>query len=156
MRIHRFYLLVFTLVGAPVAFSAIEIEMAFADYLETGQFQRLSEYFTGREHTGSRILVRSDAGERSGMYFVLRLSQPLGTTGADQVEVEWVSSDRGDMSVHTFDLGDISDRGRWIYCGLTGTDWNAGGRRPVAWSVRLKSGNRILAEHNSFLYGMSR
>ena len=45
--------------------------------IEGHRFVRLSEYFTGKENTGNRMIVRSQPEERTGLYFILRLDRPV-------------------------------------------------------------------------------
>lgn len=135
-----------------VATKAAEIELAFTDYMKTGQFQRITEYFTGHERAGSRTLLRSNPEERSGLYFIIRLNESLESSAINEVEVEWIRSESGESKVHTFPIESRAGKGRWIYCGLTGDDWPDEKQVPLAWSIRLKQDQRELAQHRSFLY----
>ncbi len=137
-----------------VVSKAAEIELAFTDYLKTGQFQRITEYFTGQERAGSRTLLRSNPEERSGLYFIIRLNEPLSSSAINEVEVELIRNDSGESEIHTFLIESREGKGRWIYCGLTGDDWPDEKVMPLAWSVRLKQNQREIALHRSFLHSL--
>lgn len=154
MKVWKISIILSLLSLSGVVTKAAEIELAFTDYLRTGQFQRISEYFTGQERAGSRTLLRSNPEERSGLYFIIRLNEPLESSAINQVEVELIRNESGEVETFTFHIENRQGKGRWIYCGLTGDDWPDEKVSPLAWSVRLKHNQRELAQHRSFLHSL--
>jgi hypothetical protein len=66
------------------AVTSIEIEEIKPRYFETEQFKRISEYMTGKEHVGERVILRTQPEHRAGYYFILVLDEdvrrlPIGT-----------------------------------------------------------------------------
>ena len=59
------------------ALSSVEIEEIKPRYIETEQFKRVSEYLTGKENAGDRVILRSSPDERSGYYFTLILDEDV-------------------------------------------------------------------------------
>ena len=59
------------------ALSSVEIEEIKPRYIETEQFKRISEYLTGKENAGDRVILRSSPDERSGYYFTLILDEDV-------------------------------------------------------------------------------
>jgi hypothetical protein len=126
-------------------------------------FKRISEYFTGREDTGGDAIVRSDAANRSGMYF--RIGFPLGKTfpAGSVLLVEYIRGDSPGTHTHSFELPPLT---RWPFAelciGLTGKDWPGKpdklneqdeNLRLVAWRLTLKdAGGTVLFRRHSFLW----
>ncbi len=108
--------------------------------METGQFQYLSEFFTGDEAVDNRVLLRTDPAERTGLYVIAELQPRLRdiAPGAS-IKLELIRSDANEIHVHEFPLPTAPVRARIIYLGLTGADWPETDERlrPVAWRLRL-------------------
>lgn len=131
---------------------AVSIDVAYAEYRETSSFQRIQEFFTGRESPGNRTLLRSQPEDRSGQYFLILLEQPVEESGVDEVEIEVISTASKESRLHTFSLEGARVRGYWIYCGLTGDDWPDASVHALAWTARLRDNTgQVLAEWESFL-----
>jgi hypothetical protein len=114
-------------------------------------FRRLSEYFSGRENTGRQIVLRTHAGERSGLYFLARLRSPAAVAGA-QFELEVVDPGHPEARVHRF-AADVPAGQPVFLLGLTGDDWPRRGTDPVAWRLTLRAADgRLLAREESFLW----
>jgi len=57
--------------------SSVEIEELKPRYIEAEQFTRISEYMTGTEYVGDRVIFRTQPEERSGYYFTLILDEDV-------------------------------------------------------------------------------
>lgn len=133
--------------------SAASIEVAYSEYRETGSFQRIQEFFTGREAPGNRTIIRTDAENRDGQYFVINLTRSVARSEVHSVEIEVITTMSKDVRVFEFPLTEaVRIRGSWIYCGITGTDWEGRNVRPLAWIARIKnSSGEVLGEWESFV-----
>lgn len=123
-------------------------------YMDEQQFMRASEYWTGKEDTGRRIIIRTDSAERSGYYFTLILSEkarelPRGTT----ILGEFYTSKSFDVQTHEFSLPRKLPKTKEIFIGLTGEDAPADQKVPGAWRFTIKTaGGDIIAQEQSYLW----
>lgn len=136
------------------AIHALEFRHVAYRYVEAKSFKRISEYFTGRENPGNRLLCRSRPAERAGFYFILSLDEhsrklPQGT----QFVVEFIRPDDPETKTIRVPVPENRPRGKEVYLGLTGDDWSDKTARPVAWRLRLvDASGEVLAERKSFLW----
>jgi len=124
--------------------------------IEGHRFVRLSEYFTGKENTGNRMIVRSQPEERTGMYFILRLDRPVcDIQDASTVRMSMLLPLLAEPIVYEMPFASEKKRTRTVMVGITGSDWKMGGIVPVGWHVGIEDDDgNILAEHSSFLWRM--
>ena len=133
---------------------ALEFRHVAYRYVEAKSFKRISEYFTGRENPGNRLLCRSRPAEREGLYFILSLDEhsrklPQGS----QFVVEFIRPDDPETQTIRILVPEKRPRGKEIYLGLTGDDWQDKTARPVAWRLRLvDASGEVIAERKSFLW----
>ena len=138
------------------ALTSITIEEIKPRYIEEEQFKRVSEYMTGKEYTGDRVILRSDHSERSGYYFTLILNEdlrdlPKGTV----VTGEFYTKKSTDKQVHEFTLPNKRASTNEIFIGLTGEDWPEDGGVPAAWRFIIKDANgKTLGEKQSYLWSL--
>ena len=136
------------------ALHAFEFRHVAHRYVEAKSFKRISEYFTGRENPGNRLLCRSRPAERAGLYFILSLDEhsrklPQGA----QFVVEFIRPDDPETKTIRVPVPEKRPRGKEIYLGLTGDDWPDKTARLVAWRLRLvDASGEVLAERKSFLW----
>ncbi len=130
---------------------AVDIVRVWPTYRDANSFRRISEYIGGRESSGREIVLRSQAADRSGYYFLTRLKSDRALEGANLV-VEVVLP--GNPAVRTFTFPALIASGAKVYqLGVTGTDWPAKTIRPAAWRVTARSADgTVLAELASFLW----
>ncbi len=120
-------------------------------------FKRITEFFGGAERTGHRLILRTDADARAGLYFVLRTSAPLSALPVgSSVELQFIEAgDPHPRRVRMTLPADGQDGRREIWFGFTGADTPARDRPPVAWSATLLDATgKPVAERNSFLWAM--
>ncbi|MDR2845139.1 MAG: hypothetical protein LBV28_03495 [Puniceicoccales bacterium] len=135
----------------PVATSYV-----FAQWHPAGDFQRISEYFTGRENTGGDIVVRTDNSNRAGLYFHVGL--PLGTRFPEgsQAVLEYVDGAHPEAFKRTFALpamptGPFAE----IRLGLTGKDWPQRSVPVVAWRITITDNTgAVVVRSQSFLWSI--
>ncbi|MGJ8654104.1 MAG: hypothetical protein ACSHX8_12595 [Opitutaceae bacterium] len=141
----------------PVAIDSVEIEEIKPRLIEEQEFKRISEYITGKEYTGKRIILRSDPEARTGYYFTLVLDEkvrrlPSGTT----ILGEFYTAKGLDIQEHTFTIPAKRPNTNEVFVGLTGTDWPEDSVTPAAWRFTIKGPNgNVLASKKSFLWGLN-
>lgn len=134
--------------------SPIVIKEIKPRYIDEQQFMRASEYWTGKEETGKRIISRTDSTERSGYYFTLILSErarelPRGSF----ILGEFYTTNSLDLQSHEFHLPSKLSKSKEIFLGLTGADAPAGGKVPGAWRFTIKTaGGEVIAQDQSYLW----
>lgn len=139
-----------------LSLEAITIKDAYTRQMETEQFQRVSEFFNGHENPGNAAILRTDDAQRDGLYVFLQLSGKLGNAAGDHHFVlEVIPSDALKALEFTFPLsGSDAGKKKQIVLGLTGNDWPSPDLQPMAWRVRLLSGETEVASWESFLWEM--
>lgn len=134
-----------------------EVSRARAEYRDSRQFYRISEFFTGRESTGSDVIVRSEPEERAGYYFTVRLKKyPYRhDTVDDAVQLEVIMPGDVEATLFTFPLGPAKKRNPLLLIGLTGEDWPDPAALPLAWRISfVDAEGTVLAERQSFLWSI--
>lgn len=121
-------------------------------YRAAESFDRISEYFTGRENTGGRTVLRSQPDQRAGFYFLVRLKNAGAVVAGAAFELNVISPASATPRRFTFKAS--LPAGEHVFdCGLTGADWPNAKAHPVAWKLVLRaSDGAVLAETQSFLW----
>ena len=128
------------------------IASVWPQWRDAESFDRISEYFGRGENTGGHRVFRTQADQRAGFYFQVKLAPPLAPTGA-KFELQVIAPNNPEPKSFTFSAA--SPKGESVFeFGLTGADWPAGeSARPVAWRIALLAADgRVLAEQKSFLW----
>ncbi len=135
---------------------SIQCSFGSIDYLEQKFYQeesftRISEYFNGVEVTGDRIILRSDAVERTGHYVTFQLSQSYPI---DHFKLEVYEFDAKEPKDYIFPASTSIAEAQPIYLGLTGAGWAEKMRPPVAYKLSVvgKDGE-VFESATSFLWG---
>jgi len=134
---------------------ATEITQAYLRSFEVEDFQRLTEFFTGEEVTGDRLILRTDAEERAGIYVVATLdssvsSLPSGSTA----ELQVLFDNSREIETLTFDLPATRPQSKHLLVGITGSA-RKDEANVIAWKLLLKDASgAVMAEHKSFLWEM--
>ena len=115
-------------------------------HIKAEQFIRVSEYFTGAEHSDDRLILRSAPESRGGYYFVLILDTnvrrlPEGT----MIKGEFHGPGAKGAVTHQFTLPSERPKTKEIFVGLTGPDWPSPEAVPAAWRFTISDadGNRL-------------
>jgi len=142
--------------GAKKEYGATIVRV-WPDYRTAESFDRISEYFTGKENTGGEIVLRTHPEARAGFYFFMRLKEPDDVTIADaQVEISVITPASPEAKTFLLRVPVVLRKGTVVLNpGLTGPDWpwTDANTRPVAWRVRLlDASGAVLASEQSYLW----
>jgi hypothetical protein len=136
------------------ALNAAEIEFVriWPAWREAQSFVRISEYFGGGENNGRQTVLRTQAGRRSGFYFLVRTQNPGAALPDARFELKIIQPDSPFAKTFTFPAA-VPAGGHVFNLGLTGSDWPGKDIQPVAWQLRLLAGDgRELGTGHSFLW----
>jgi hypothetical protein len=138
------------------AVTSLEIEDIVPRYIETEQFKRISEYMTGREHIGDRVILRTQPEHRAGYYFILVLDHDVSRLPNGTVVVgEFYTPQSLGKQTHEFTLPSQRASTDEIFVGLTGEDWPKKDGVPAAWRFTIKDANgAVLGEKQSYLWSL--
>lgn len=136
------------------AITSVEIEEIKPRYIEEEQFKRIGEYLTGKENTGSRVIIRSKLEERSGYYFTLILNEKVRELPKGTVIIgEFFTPTSVEKQTHEFVLPNKRAKTKEVFVGLTGEDWPDEDGIPSAWKFTIKDPNgKVLGEKQSYLW----
>ncbi len=122
-------------------------------YVREADFQRISEYFTGREVVGNRIYLRSDSARRAGYYWMIPAGKVPGGGAINSAVVKVQIPGSPKEETFSFKIDQPVPDKAVLWIGLTGGDWPDPELRPVAWRIDLfsPSGDGIYSRE-SFLW----
>jgi len=145
--------------AAPIGESAeLELVRIWPSWRSADSFLRISEYFGGGEARSGQTILRSQAAERSGFYFLTRIKNSGQALHDAKFELQVIRPDSPHAVAYTFPTTVAT--GSHVYLlGLTGDDWPdfndkpAEDTHPVSWQLRLLDSNaRELLRRESFLW----
>jgi hypothetical protein len=138
------------------AVTSVEIKEIKPRYIETGQFKRISEYLTGKENIGDRVILRTQPENRAGYYFILVLDNDVRRLPNGTVLVgEFYTPQSLEKQTHEFTLPSQRASTDEIFIGLTGGDWPKKDDVPAAWRFTIKDANgAVLGEKQSYLWSL--
>jgi hypothetical protein len=130
----------------------LQLVRVWPQWHDGDSFQSLYEEHTGRELTGGWIVIRSQPGERGGLYFLTRIENGGAKVSGAAFVLRVVYPDSIEVRVFRFPA-DIPAGKRLFEIGLTGKDWPGARVQPVAWELELQSADGgVLARKASFLW----
>lgn len=126
----------------------VSIDHVTTRHIPAGLFKRISEYFTGVENKGGKIIERSQPDDRGGYYLIVTLdlfSAPIPNNSV--FVVEYIHSDDRRPQIRMFPMFDDCSSACEAFLGLTGEDWPSPERSMVAWKITLlgSDGKTVLA-----------
>ncbi|MBI5770067.1 MAG: hypothetical protein HZA93_19985 [Verrucomicrobia bacterium] len=129
-----------------------EFVRVWPQWREAESFDRIGEYFGGKESTEKEIILRTHADVRAGYYFLARIATPTALTGT-RFDLQVIRPDAPEPKTFSFPAN-VRAGGAVFELGLTGADWPKGkAAHPVAWKLALVAADgRVLAEQKSFLW----
>jgi hypothetical protein len=135
---------------------SVEISEIMPRYIPEGNFIRISEYWSGAENKGNRIILRSDPAVRDGFYFTLVLDKRVRNLPRGSVITgEFYTPVSTELQTHEFPLPNKLPKTKEVFVGLTGADWPEPGGMPGAWRFTIKDANgQVLASRQSYLWSM--
>lgn len=146
-------LFLFTVAGLlPTWAAEVEFVRVWPAWRDVGSFERISEYFTGKENSGSEIVVRTQAEERAGFYYLVRVANKGEVLPGAKFVLRVILPTSPDPKVTIFPA-EIPRHSKVFQLGLTGADWPGPEVHPVAWKLELQSAtDQVLATAQSFLW----
>lgn len=115
-------------------------------------FDTISEYFTGREDAGRRVILRSQPDARAGFYYLVRVAESAESHPSSKFALHVFLPGTPDPKTFTFPT-DVPARSTLFQIGLTGADWPGPEIHPVAWKLELLDAQgEVLASAQSFLW----
>lgn len=145
-------LLIFVILPISV-FAFTEIKKVSTRYYLADQLTRIPEYFTGKEYTGNRIILRTNV-EREGFYFSFPLDKKFYKFPAStRVFLSVIHSGNPIAKAFTFELPVDRKGKKEILLGITGKDWPSSETNTLAWKIEVKNrAGKLLAHKKSFLW----
>lgn len=143
------FLLAAVLLGA----ADLRIETAFTRYYTGEAIRPIGQYFReAGPRQGFRTVVASDPENPEGQYFIARLEGKTVPGVVTRAQMTLYATDSKEPREVEWDLEGIEAR-RWLYLGITGSDWPGEEIQPLAWHIRLTDATgQMLAEWKSFLW----
>jgi hypothetical protein len=142
------------LLALPAAAPAAELEFVrvTTGWRDAASFQRISEFLHGRENTGGMVILRSQPGERAGLYWLVRLKNRGTPIAGARFELQVITPAAPEPQTFIFSA-DVPAGSPVYELGLTGADWPDAKVRPAAWRLRLLAADgRTLIGEKSFLW----
>lgn len=140
--------------GQPSAEQAagVKIVRILEGHKKNEDFDRISEFFSGKENTGGVTILRSQPSLREGYYFTIRLDSETPVTKAT-IELLIYNTVSETPHRHTFETT-LSKGSQLIEIGLTGNDWPfPKTTHPSAWKITLLDAAQTpLATRQSYLW----
>ncbi|MEM8867243.1 MAG: hypothetical protein AAGC73_03155 [Verrucomicrobiota bacterium] len=159
MRIFLLSILCLTLAGCASkpkeAITSVEIKEVKARSMQTEDFKRITEYLTGPEHQGKRVIIRTDPDARDGFYFTLVLDTKLRKLPRGTLIIgEFHTPNSLDPETHTFALPNKLPKTKQVFVGLTGENWAYDESAvPAAWRFTIQGPNgEVMAVDESYLW----
>lgn len=135
---------------------SVEIKEIKPRYIPEENFKRISEYWSGSENKGRRVILRSDPEARDGYYFTLVLDEKVRDLPRGSVITgEFYTPVSKDLQTHEFPLPNKLPKTKEIFVGLTGADWPESDAVPGAWRFTIRNASgEVLARKKSYLWSM--
>ncbi|WP_277507993.1 MULTISPECIES: hypothetical protein [unclassified Ereboglobus] len=115
---------------------AVKVVRVWPEYRAAESFDRISEYFSGRENTGGQIVLRTRPESREGYYFFTRVKIPGDISGA-RIVLDVIMPTSPDPKTYSLPAPPLRKGALILNPGLTGADWPDAKARPTAWRLRL-------------------
>ncbi len=133
------------------------VKKIHTEYFTEYDFLRIPEFFSGKEFTGSRVIVRSSPVRR-GLYFSITLGKKSShIRKGKRVELQLIDTTSLFSRDFSFSLPEISHNQKDLFIGITGADWNQSAMNLVAWKVEIfDSSKEPLFSSQSALWGHSK
>jgi hypothetical protein len=143
--------------NTPTATASGGLRFSHIEYRTTQSFVTIGEYLGGKEATGRRWFLRSQA-ERDGYYMIFLLDHDGAWRGARRAVIDYFRSDSHEPLSAEFALlpNDPAQHGAAatptsLWLGITGSDWADSAVSMLAWRLRLidAAGNETATAHSA-------
>lgn len=142
------------LLGLVAIVRAAEVEFVrvWPGWRDAASFERISEYFDGKENSGSQVLLRTHPEIRAGYYFLARAANSGPAQPSAKIILSVIKPASPHALVYTFPI--VLPAGETVFnLGLTGADWAGPKVHPVAWKIEIvATDGRLLGVAKSFLW----
>jgi hypothetical protein len=151
-RLPAALLLIALLPTASASAADLEIVRVFTGWRSAESFQRVREYFGGKESDGGIKVLRSQPAEPAGFYWLIRLKNPHAPVAGARFELQIIGPVTPMPKTFTFSA-DLPSGSSLYRLGLTGSDWPGAKARPDAWHLRLLTADgQTLLVRESYLW----
>ena len=136
----------------PAAAGEAKLLRVWPAWRDAESFERIGDYFGGSKEAGRETVLRTQADQPAGYYFLVRVSSTAPLDRAE-FQVDVILSGSPDAKTFRFTAA-VPAKETVFHLGVTGPDW-PGGRdeSPLAWKLTLRDpAGRVLAEQKSFLW----
>ena len=124
----------------------------WAAWRNADTFDRISEYFTGRENTGHEVVLRTHPDARAGFYYLVRVANHGATIPGAKFSLQMIAPNSPETKTYTFPA-EVAGKTTVFLLGLTGADWTDHKAHPVAWKLELLNAEgHPVASAQSFLW----
>lgn len=157
MRISKFTtLFLFLSLCATASLRADTIDEVLIRYCPENDFKYIGEYFSGKESYSDRVVIRTDANQRNGLYWIVSFEKELSTLPKDSVLfLQYVRPGSPEVLTEVFPLPSEVGKRKLIYAGITDESWAKKDTYPTAWKLILKDRQgKELASSQSYLWEM--
>jgi len=145
-------LLLLLALGSLARAADVEFVRVWPKWRDAESFERISEYFDGKENTGSQVMLRSHPETRPGFYFLTRVKNLGPAMPSAKIILSIIKPDSAKTLAYTFPIA--LPAGDTVFdLGLTGADWAGPKIHPVAWKIEVvATDGRLLGVSKSFLW----
>jgi len=149
----RFWLGLMGILLAAETLVSVELENVRIRFIEAEKFYRISEYFTGEENQGGRVIVRTQPEERGGTYFILRFSERIRTLPPDTfISLDYFQPGSTSLESHRIALPKNRKSTNKLFLGVTSSEEESS-TLPVAWRIGVEDASgQLLSEYKSYLW----
>lgn len=122
------------------------------EYRTADSYQRIAEYFNGREATAGQVILRTQPQSRAGYYFLARTKNPGPARTDCRFVLEVLPPNATTANAYAF-TAPLPAGQQVFQFGVTGSDWPAADTLPLAWRLRVLApdGTQLLSQQ-SFLW----
>jgi hypothetical protein len=148
-----FLVFLFALAIATVSRAAdVEFTRVWPGWRNAGTFERISEFFTGKEPANGQTILRTHADVRAGYYFLTRVKNAGAAIPDAKFSLRIIAPNNPETKTYVFPA--TLKAGASVFnLGLTGVDWTDPRNPPVAWKLELqRADGTVLASAQSFLW----
>lgn len=140
------------LVGLRAAAAEVELVRVWPAWRDAESFERISEFFTGKENEGREIVLRTHADARSGYYFLTRVKNSGSALSNAKFSLQVITATSPEPKTFSFPAA-VAAGAHVFHLGLTGVDWPDRKNPPVAWKLELvREDGQVVATAKSFLW----
>ncbi|MFL2848066.1 MAG: hypothetical protein ACJZ9B_03715 [Coraliomargaritaceae bacterium] len=137
----------------------LQINSIIPQYMDHEDFLSIKEYLTGKETTKNRLIIRSNEGQRTGLYLIITLNEKIPQLPVDTTIIcEIYMPGKLNPDVFEFPLPKLNKlpNNKSILLGITGDDWTyENSALPTAWRITLvDSKENTIAEKSSQVWSL--